>query len=139
MLAIATFNVRNRGHQIRPLRNGLGLRMTDHSHSLNNQSEPLFISGSLWTIFRISTILSAHFCYPLVELTKIFCEFVQGLAHPSNRTLTRAIPFSYFTSAIRPHTSDIFQSYFVRKVTNFISHQPSDLIHPTSSSHISLE
>ena len=53
MLAIATFNVRNRGHQIRPLRNGLGLRMTDHSHSLNNQSEPLMNNGSLWTIFRI--------------------------------------------------------------------------------------
>ena len=94
MLAIATFNARNRGHQIRPLRNRLGFRMTDHSYSLNNQSEPLMNNGSLWTIFRISTILSAHFCYPLVELTKIFCEFVQGLAHPSNRTLTRAIPFS---------------------------------------------
>ena len=79
MLAIATFNVRNRGHQIRPLRNGLGLRMTDHSHSLNNQSEPLMNNGSLWTIFRISTILSAHFCCPFVELSKIFCEFDLGL------------------------------------------------------------
>ena len=44
----------------------------------------------------------------------------------------------YFTSAIRLHTSDIFQPYFVCKVTNYISHQPSDLIHPTSFSHISL-
>ena len=79
MLAIATFNARNRGHQIRPLRNGLGLRMTAHSHSLNNQSEPLMNNGSLWTIFRISTILSAHFCCPFVELSKIFCEFDLGL------------------------------------------------------------
>ena len=46
-------------------------------------------------------------------------------------------PALYFTSAIRPHTSDIFQSYSVCEVTNFISHQPSDFIHPTSFSHIS--
>ena len=53
-------------------------------------------------------------------------------------------PALYFTSAIRHHTSDIFQSYSVCEVTNFISHQPSDIspqpssfIHPTSFSHIS--